>query len=76
MRIRQWGNSAALRIPAPALAAANLAIDAEVRLTVEGGRLIIEPAGRYDLDEMLAAITPENMHEEIDFGPPVGKEAL
>lgn len=28
----------------------------------------------YDLDELVAAITLENRHEEIDFGPPVGKE--
>lgn len=26
------------------------------------------------LEEMLAGITDENRHEEIDFGPPVGKE--
>ena len=28
----------------------------------------------YDLDELVAAITPENRHEEIDFGPAVGRE--
>lgn len=28
----------------------------------------------YSLDELLAGITPENCHAEIDFGPPVGKE--
>ena len=26
------------------------------------------------LAEMLAAITPENIHPECDFGPPVGAE--
>ena len=26
------------------------------------------------LDELIAGITPENRHDEIDWGPPVGKE--
>ena len=26
------------------------------------------------LEELVIRITPENRHEEIDFGPPVGKE--
>lgn len=29
---------------------------------------------KYDLDELLAGVTPENRHPEIDWGPPVGKE--
>lgn len=28
------------------------------------------------LAQMLAAITPENIHAEVDFGPAVGKESL
>lgn len=32
------------------------------------------PPTEYSFDELLAQITPENIHEEIDFGPPVGKE--
>jgi len=28
------------------------------------------------LAEILAAITPENIHPAIDFGPPVGAEML
>jgi hypothetical protein len=28
------------------------------------------------LDELLAQITPENLHGEIDFGNPVGRELL
>src|SRR5258706_53237 len=29
---------------------------------------------RYTLEELVARITPENRHEEIDWGPPVGNE--
>ena len=28
----------------------------------------------YDLAELVAQITPENLHEEIDFGWPAGKK--
>jgi hypothetical protein len=28
----------------------------------------------YSLEELLAGITPENRHELIDWGPPVGRE--
>jgi antitoxin component of MazEF toxin-antitoxin module len=28
------------------------------------------------LDDLLALITPESLHEEIDFGSPVGRELL
>ena len=31
-------------------------------------------ATRYNIEEMVATITPENMHTAIDWGPPVGKE--
>jgi antitoxin component of MazEF toxin-antitoxin module len=30
---------------------------------------------RYTLRELVDGITPENRHEETDWGPPVGKEA-
>lgn len=29
---------------------------------------------KYDLDELLAGITEDNIHPEVDSGPPVGKE--
>jgi antitoxin MazE len=34
------------------------------------------PSGRvYTLDELVDRITPENRHDEVDWGRPVGKEA-
>lgn len=74
-RIQRWGNSLALRIPKSFAAEAHLAQDSIVELVVEDGKLVvasIEP--KYDLDELLAQITDENLHGETDWGPPVGKE--
>lgn len=76
--VKKWGNSASVRIPASVMAAAHIELDHPVDVREEGGRIIIEPLNQleYDLDELLAGITPDNIHEEADFGSPVGKETL
>ena len=75
-QVKKWGNSASVRIPASVMEAASLSIDQAVDVREENGRVVIEPvkAPKYDLDEMIAAISPDNVYEEIDWGPPVGKE--
>ena len=30
----------------------------------------------YDLFDLMAKVTEENLHAPVDFGPPVGREAL
>jgi antitoxin MazE len=73
--VRRWGNSAAVRIPASALAAAGLKTDDPVEVREENGRIIIElKRADLDLQALIDRITPENRHEEMDWGPPVGKE--
>jgi antitoxin MazE len=75
--VKKWGNSASVRIPAGIMEAARLSLDAPVDVREERGRIIIEPIrSEYDLAGMLAGITPENLHSEMDFGIPVGKEIL
>lgn len=76
--VKKWGNSASVRIPAAIMEAAHLELDAQVDVREEGGRIVIEPVrqSEYQLEELLAGITPENIHDEVDFGAPVGKEAL
>jgi antitoxin component of MazEF toxin-antitoxin module len=32
--------------------------------------------GEYDLFDLMAKVTEENLHPPMDFGPPVGREAL
>ncbi len=76
--VKRWGNSASVRIPASVTEAAKLSLDQPVDIRVEAGRVIIEPLEdqEVDLGEMLAGITDENLHEEMDFGPEVGRERL
>ena len=76
-QVVKWGNSLAVRIPK--------AVAEEARMR-EGDALIIKAAKnriellRNDkipsLKELVAQITPENRHEETDWGPDVGKEII
>jgi len=76
--VKKWGNSASVRIPAGIMEAARLSLDEAVDVREEGGRIVIEPIrpSEYDLAQLLAGITPENLHGEVDFGAPAGKEIL
>ena len=74
--IRKWGNSLAVRFPQSLLAQINLQVDGKVEISLDEGRIILSPVKKpkYTLDELLTQITPESLHDEIDFGKPVGKE--
>lgn len=76
--VRKWGNSASVRIPAAVMAAARLSLDQPVDVREDDGRIIIEPISqdKHDIDALIAAITDDNLHEEIDSGAPVGRELL
>ena len=78
VRIRKWGNSAAVRIPAPMMQAARLELSMVVDVREEAGRIVIGPVRQrtYDLGKLLQGITSRNRHEAADFGPVLGKEAL
>ena len=77
LRVAKWGNSLALRIPKSFATETALDPGAEVDLTLEEGRLVITPrrASAHDLAELLAHVTPENLHHEVDAGSSVGTEA-
>ena len=76
--VKKWGNSASVRIPAAIMDAASLKLDETVDVREEAGRIVIEPVRphEYDLAQLLAGITPGNLHGEISFGPAVGHEAF
>jgi antitoxin MazE len=75
--VKKWGNSASVRIPVAILQAAHLDLEEPVDVREESGRIVIEPVRRkeYDLTELVKGITRNNLHGEVAFGGPVGKEA-
>ena len=74
--IAKWGNSLAVRIPQHLAKEINLAEGSEVKLVLIDGKLTIEPITRrrYSLEELIEAMTPENVHTEIDTGVAVANE--
>lgn len=74
--VRKWGNSAAVRIPANVLSEAGLALDQPVDVREENGRIVIEAARqrRFHVGELLKRVRRDNLHDAIDWGPPVGRE--
>ena len=75
-RIQKWGNSLALRIPKSFAVEARLEEDALVDIALVEGQIVIKPrvAHAWTLEELLAGVSPNNIHREIETGPKVGKE--
>ena len=75
-RIQKWGNSLALRIPKSFALEAQLLQDSEVDLSLVDGRLVVEPSPKvtWTLEQLLAQVTEENKHGEVDTGLAAGAE--
>ena len=74
--IQKWGNSLALRLPRAVAQQIKVSEGQSVELKVTADKLIVQRARRRPtLDELLAKVTPDNIHEEVNWGPPRGKEA-
>lgn len=76
-QLTKWGNSLGVRIPKHVAEAAKLKAGDELEVVPAGsGRIEVRTANRKPtLREMVRRITPENLHGETDWGPPVGKES-
>ena len=75
-RIQKWGNSLGLRIPKAFAEQAGVGAGSEVDLSLEDGELIIRPTRepKYDLAALLRDVTDDNVHAEVETGPPAGRE--
>lgn len=76
-RVRQWGNSLAVRIPKAFAIESGLQASTEVELTIRDGKIILTPVEKpsYTLEALLEGVTDDNLHDEWDSGPSVGGEA-
>ena len=75
-KVQKWGNSLALRIPKSFAAETLLEPDTEVELSLVEGKLIVAPVpADYVLEQLLAGVTEDNIHAEIETGTSVGHEA-
>ena len=76
--IKKWGNSLAVRLNSAEMKVARFVLEQRVTITATKGRIVIEPADKieFKLEGLVAGITPETSHQAVDFGGPLGREAL
>lgn len=60
-----------------------LVLGGEVVLELQNGFLVVKPKiskehtkPKYTIEELVKGMTPENMHELVDWGPDIGSEIL
>jgi len=75
-QIAKWGNSLAVRIPKAVAERARLREGERLEMSVnEDGAVVLRPARpSYRLEDLLAAVTDENLHAETEWGQPQGNE--
>jgi antitoxin MazE len=76
-KVQKWGNSLALRIPKAFAADAGLENESAVEISLVDGQIIVKPVTAQDwsLEQLLAGVTADNLHREIDTGEALGNEA-
>jgi antitoxin MazE len=76
--IKKWGNSSALRLSRAIMKSAQLQLEQAVSVKVLRGKIVVEPITQkeYSLDQLIGGINAKNIHNEVDFGKPAGKEML
>ena len=76
-RVQKWGNSLALRIPKAFADEVGLQREAPVDVSLADGKLIVTPVVKRELTlkQLLAKVTKENLHHEVDTGHSAGNES-
>jgi antitoxin MazE len=75
VQVQKWGNSLALRIPKSFAVETNIEEGSTVEMTMgKNGIFVRSPKQELTLDSLLAEITSDNLHGEIDLGEPEGDE--
>ncbi len=64
----------AVRIPKAVVESSKLRAGDTVNVESRDGAILVRPARRYRLRDLVAKITAKNRHGESDWGAPRGKE--
>ena len=75
-KVQMWGNSLALRIPKSFADETHLGPDTLVEISLVEGTLVISLArsAGVQLEQLLAGVTEDNLHQEWGTGTPLGRE--
>ena len=71
--ISKWGTSLAVRIPKPIAEQWGVREGSAIEIVSCGDQVVLCKKC-YNLDDMLAGVTADNLHPEMDTSPALGKE--
>ena len=71
--VSKWGASLAVRIPKSVAEQWGVREGSAIEIVPRGDRVVLRKK-TYDLEAMLADVSPENLHPEVDTGPARGGE--
>jgi antitoxin MazE len=75
-KVQKWGNSLAIRLPPTLAREMGLSNQSIVELSWRDNQVILRPVkSSFTLEQLVAGITDDNLHGEVDTGAPVGKES-
>jgi antitoxin MazE len=78
-KISRWGNSLGLRIPREGVQKLALKDGSEVTVEIGDDQILIRPARRrkrWTEAQLLRNVTPDIVGGEVNWGGPVGREAI
>jgi len=75
-KVQKWGNSYGVRLPRDIARELGVEPGSLLNVDVEDGAIILRTTKRAqdDLDSLVAQITPDNRHDEVDWGESYGRE--
>jgi antitoxin MazE len=77
-KIQKWGNSQGVRLSKALLSDAEIDVGDAVDVAVRDGALVVTPVrrirGGHDLGQLVSRIPKGYKPEDLDWGPPVGRE--
>ncbi|PYX34795.1 MAG: AbrB/MazE/SpoVT family DNA-binding domain-containing protein [Acidobacteria bacterium] len=75
VQVVKWGNSHAVRLPKVVLEEAEFRDGDYLEVRVDKGRIALEPVSpKLKLRDLVTRISSTNLHDEQDWGKPVGRE--
>jgi antitoxin MazE len=76
--VQKWGNSQGVRLGKGVLADAEINVGDAVDVAVRGGTLVVTPVrrvrGGHDLAQLVSRIPKGYKPQELEWGPPLGRE--
>jgi antitoxin MazE len=72
-QVQKWGNSLGIRIPSALAKQIGLTEGTQVDLEIVLDSLVIRRK-QQALEELLAKVTPDNLHREVETSGPEGNE--